>query len=141
MHSWQLALSTMSCNMCVELFIFVVLFLGPHDILCYCCLCIGIVVAPLVLLFSLIMHTYATHPTTTDPRCHPTSLQAVARDEAAQVSLLPEAVYLCTEATAATLGQTHSSGMQVRSPTIEQYAQEIALVSFDCYYFLVCEMC
>ena len=86
-------------------------------------------------------HTYATHPTTTDPRCHLASLQAVARDEAAQVSLLPEAVYLCTEATAATLGQTHSSGMQVRSPTIEQYAQEIALVSFDCYYFLVCEMC
>ena len=53
------------------------------------------------------------HTTTTDPRSHPTSLQAVAREESAQVSLLPEAVYLCTEATAATLEQTHSSGMQV----------------------------
>ena len=53
------------------------------------------------------------HTTTTDPRSHPTSLQAVARDEAAQVSLLPEAVYLCTEPTATTFRQTHSSGMQV----------------------------
>ena len=53
------------------------------------------------------------HTTTSDPKSHPTSLQAVAREEAAQVSLLPEAVYLCTEATAATLGQTHSSRMQV----------------------------
>ena len=47
--------------MCAELFIFVVLFLGPHDILCYCCLCIGIVVAPLVLLSSLIMHIHTQH--------------------------------------------------------------------------------
>ena len=50
----------------------------------------------------------------TDPGRHLASLQAVAREEASQVCLLPEAVYLCTEATAATLKQTHTSGMQVR---------------------------
>ena len=76
--------------------------------------------------------------TTTDPRCHPTSLQAVARDEAAQVSLLPEAVYLCTEATAATLKQTHSSGMQVRSLTIEQYVQEMVLANCCVVWFVMC---
>ena len=50
----------------------------------------------------------------TDPGRHLASLQAVAREEASQVCLLPEAVYFCTEATAATFEQTHTSGMQVR---------------------------
>ena len=60
------------------------------------------------------------HTHTTEPRSHSTSLQAVAREEAPQVRLLPEAVYLCTEATAAALRQTHTSGMQVRSTMIKQ---------------------
>ena len=55
-----------------------------------------------------------------DPGCHLASLQAVAREEASQVCLLPEAVYLCTEATAATLRQTHTSGMQVSGLVVEQ---------------------
>ena len=55
-----------------------------------------------------------------DPGRHLASLQAVAREEASQVCLLPEAVYLCTEATAATLRQTHTSGMQVSGLVVEQ---------------------
>ena len=63
---------------------------------------------------SLLTIHSLTHPThTTDTRCHLASLQAVAREEASQVSLLPDPVHLCTEAAAATLRQTHCSGMQV----------------------------
>ena len=59
-------------------------------------------------------HVHAlTHAHPTEARHHLASLQAVAREEASQVCLRPEAVYLCTEATTATLRQTHTSGMQV----------------------------
>ena len=53
--------------------------------------------------------------THSDPGRHLASLQAVAREKASQICLLPEAVYLCAEAAAATLRQTHTSGMQVSS--------------------------
>ena len=83
-------------------------------------------------LIYIYIWTRITHTTYSDQRSHPTSLQAVARDDAAQVGLFPEPVYLCTEATAATLRQALASGMQVRACTMATRLHDARLsVQFD----------